>query len=104
MKTLREYQTAAWLTALPSTKNVNYMAMGLGNEAGEVLGKVKKIIRGDSSWSTQDISKEIGDVLWYCAGLASVLNLTLEGIARENINKLSDRKERGVIQGNGDTR
>ena len=58
--------------------------------------------------STQDlaefISKEIGDVLWYCSQLSSEFGLSLDKIATQNIDKLSSRQERGVLQGSGDDR
>jgi hypothetical protein len=42
--------------------------------------------------------------LWYCAALATDLNLTLGMIAAMNEKKLSARKEAGTIGGSGDTR
>jgi NTP pyrophosphatase (non-canonical NTP hydrolase) len=36
----------------------------------------------------EDIASEIGDVLWYCAALATDLNLTLGMIAGQNEKKL----------------
>jgi NTP pyrophosphatase (non-canonical NTP hydrolase) len=106
VQTFDMYQRLAFLTALPTTKNANYMALGLVNEAGEVAGVRKKFLRGDSELETygENIAKEIGDVLWYCAGLATVLNLSLADIARDNIFKLQDRQNRGKIQGSGDNR
>ena len=39
----KDYQQKALKTALyPAKYKVIYAAMGLGNEAGEVLGKIKK--------------------------------------------------------------
>ena len=100
---LNEYQRKAFETALPTTKNEPYMALGIGNEAGEVQGKIKKRLRGDKVYS-DDIAKEIGDVLWYCAGLATVLGYDLDEIAQQNIDKLESRKVRGKLQGDGDSR
>jgi NTP pyrophosphatase (non-canonical NTP hydrolase) len=77
--------------------------MGLANEAGEVLGKVKKIIR-DGTFNREDIADELGDVLWYAAALARDLNVDLSTIARRNLNKLASRKERGTLGGSGDKR
>jgi len=43
-------------------------------------------------------------VLWYCAALATDLNLTLGMIASQNEKKLSARKKSGTIGGSGDNR
>jgi NTP pyrophosphatase (non-canonical NTP hydrolase) len=84
-----------------------YCGLGLG-EAGEVQGKIKKIIRDDGGIVTQEkrleIGKEIGDVLWYTARLAHELGFFLGDLAEQNIYKLEDRKERGVLGGSGDNR
>ncbi len=50
------------------------------------------------------MSKELGDVLWYVAQLASELDLDLDEIARENLEKLLSRQQRGVLSGSGDDR
>jgi hypothetical protein len=42
--------------------------------------------------------------LWYCAAVASDLELSLAEIAQENLDVLKSRQERGVIQGDGDER
>lgn len=70
--------------------------------------KVKKVIRDNNgvidARRNREIAKEIGDVLWYCAALAHDLGYDLDTIADMNIAKLSSRKERGVIGGEGDNR
>jgi hypothetical protein len=50
------------------------------------------------------LKKELGDILWFIAGLASNYGWNLEDIAQMNLNKLEDRKNRNVIQGSGDNR
>lgn len=105
-----EYQEKARSTAIyPSLgNNFAYPALGLSGEAGEVCEKCKKIIRDQNSIIKDEnvsaIKKEIGDVLWYCANLASEFGLTLEEIVIANIEKLQSRKDRGVLQGSGDNR
>lgn len=87
---------------------VNYAALGLGNEAGEVQGKVKKAWRDDNMEITDDrrdaIIDELGDVLWYMARLADELGVSLQQVADKNLEKLFGRLERGTIQGSGDNR
>lgn len=85
-----------------------YPALGLAGEAGEVAEKCKKLIRDNrgtySEGDVDSIKKELGDVLWYLAVLASEFGITLEDIATTNYNKLKSRKERDVIKGSGDDR
>jgi len=50
------------------------------------------------------LAKELGDVLWYAAQLATEAGLELDAIAEANLEKLLSRKERGVLQGSGDDR
>lgn len=101
---LKTYQERAFNTALPSIRqSIDYMTHGLTSEAGEVAGKIKKSHRGDAV-QIDAIAAEIGDVLWYCAGLATVLKLDLQEIAEENLAKLKNRQKDGKLQGDGDTR
>ena len=90
------------------TDKVVYPALGLVGEAGEVANKVKKVLRDkDGVFTSEDrdaIAKQIGDVLWYCAALATDLELTLGYIASQNELKLSKRKANGTIGGSGDDR
>ena len=48
--------------------------------------------------------RELGDVLWYVANIASEINRNLSEIAEVNLQKLEDRKNRGKLQGSGDNR
>ena len=109
MSDFNAYQRSASRTAIyPDEHRILYPALGLAGEAGEVANKVKKLIRDGpdgrpDDWREQ-ISSEIGDVLWYCAALATDLNLTLGMIAAQNEKKLSARKQAGTLGGSGDER
>jgi len=46
----------------------------------------------------------MGDVLWYLARLSDELGISLNTIAKKNLEKLLDRKKRNVISGAGDKR
>ena len=97
MITAHEYQENCRTTAIyPKKDAIAYLSLGLVSEAGEVAGKVKKQIRDGTE---SNIASEIGDVLWYCAMLASELNVNLGKIMEDNLYKLNDRKTRGTLQG-----
>ena len=104
------YQDAAESTAIYPDKgdNLYYPALGLAGEAGEVCEKIKKIMRDQKGFITQEnedeLVKELGDVLWYVANIASEINRNLSEIAEVNLQKLEDRKNRGKLQGSGDNR
>lgn len=103
------YTTAAKRTAIyPRDRALEYLALGLTSEAGEVAGKIKKLLRDEDSWFTEEsyqaLLSELGDVLWYLAMLADELYTPLGEVAHGNINKLKDRQQRGTIGGSGDER
>ena len=104
------YEAQAGETAIfPKEKALEYLALGLTSEAGEVAGKVKKLIRDGEDVEGFEmkklaISSEIGDVLWYCAMMAKEVGVPLNTIMQENLSKLHSRKERGTLQGSGDDR
>ena len=106
---LSEYQRLSRRTALyPRGAALSYPVLGLTGEAGEVAEHAKKAIRDDGGEITDArrsaMGKELGDVLWYLAQLASELGLDLDEIAQENLEKLLSRKRRGVLSGSGDER
>ena len=92
----------------PYTSQIIYPALGLCGEAGEVAEKIKKIIRDKNSVYKQsdkdEILKELGDVLFYVTALSQDLGFSLAEVAEKNIQKLTSRKERDVIHGDGDNR
>jgi NTP pyrophosphatase (non-canonical NTP hydrolase) len=109
-----EYQKAALETAVYPSKGSNlvYPAMGMAGEAGEFLDKVKKNWRNHDNMSGSNLTlcqrtefaKEIGDVLWYIAAASKELGFTLDMIVGLNIQKLLDRRARGVLKSEGDNR
>jgi len=109
-----EYEHMAQKSALYPKDEVDgviYTAIGLSNESGEVLGKLKKIIRDfDGSFSegvhqNKDVLiDELGDVLWYLCMLSNEIGTSLEEIAERNNKKLSSRLQNSTIQGTGDKR
>lgn len=110
--TFNEYQQQALSTVHRSLVDdllqKTIYVMGISGESGEVIEKWKKIVAyQDGKIGKEDvteISKELGDILWYIAVFADSLGLNLDDIVNQNINKLQDRLKRKVITGQGDNR
>ena len=104
---INTYQKEAAKTAIYKDKLV-YPTLGLVGEAGEIANKVKKILRDNNGELSEEVRKnlikELGDVMWYCAAVATDLNTTLGEICFVNIEKLKSRQERNQISGSGDNR
>ena len=106
-----EYQEKCNLTAQypkPISSNLLYPVLGLVGETGEFCEKLKKIYRDKdgvfNEFDLIEMKKEMGDILWYLSTICTELNFNLDEVAEGNIKKLLSRKERGVINGNGDNR
>lgn len=108
--TFEEYQNESQKTARYPVIGAPfvYPTLGLVGEAGEVAEKVKKIMRDNGGIADDarkaEIVKEMGDVLWYLAQLATTLDILLEDVAKNNIEKIHSRVERDVVHGDGDNR
>jgi NTP pyrophosphatase (non-canonical NTP hydrolase) len=122
--TLKEYQEKAMTTCMKSSENFSYMFLNLVGEVGELASKVAKGIRKGNMYigegendnalyhtdfpemveQENEMMKEAGDILWQLSGLCSVMGWSLERIAEINLEKLSSRQKRNVIDGNGDNR
>jgi NTP pyrophosphatase (non-canonical NTP hydrolase) len=106
---LDAYQSIAKTTAVfPDKHGLLYLTLGLCGEAGEVAELMKKAVRDEDSFISdarrESLKKELGDVLWYLSILSAKLGYSLSEVAQSNIEKLLDRKDRGVIKGDGNER
>lgn len=94
---LRYYQYLAGRTRnkdIQPLELANY-GLGLTGEAGEVADHIKKYSFHKHELPKDEIEKELGDVLWYIANIANVLDLDLNVIAKKNIDKLQKRYPQG---------
>jgi NTP pyrophosphatase (non-canonical NTP hydrolase) len=103
---LDTYQKAAMAYRM-SSANKQYAFLNLAAEAGEVMSLEAKRIRDlnyDSDGFKSSLAKELGDVMWMVAALATDHDLYMSDICQANLQKLEDRKSRQVIGGSGDNR
>lgn len=76
----------------------NY-AMGLSGESGEVVDLLKKHIHhGHELEDDSKLVKELGDVLHYLAGIATMFGFSLEEVGAANLKKLAERYPDGFSQ------
>lgn len=119
MSEFNDYQVKAHSTAVyPPEWGITYPVMKLSGEAGEVAEKIGKMMRSGVLWidevgevhdgmsqaQADELVKELGDVLWYVAEIATLLGVSLQAVALKNNDKLADRSIRNLLIGEGDNR
>ena len=100
--TLDDYQRSALRTvnlALSADERLMDAAAGLGEEAGEVLGLVRKRVFQQREPTVEQLTEELGDVLWCLAVTADTLGISLDAVARANVEKLQRRHPDGFRAG-----
>ena len=125
--TLNEYQDKAMSTCMPESDNLFYMLANLVGEVVVFASKAAKHMRKGKLhittterdeeerllhtqiWNITDeerklLRDELGDIQWQLAGLAHVMGFSLEEVAEKNLEKLASRKQRNLIDGDGDER
>ena len=101
---LSDYQNQAMTFRLPSA-GVMYAYLGLSGEVGELHSLLAKGLRDrEGTVDMTLVKKELGDILWFVAAIATDYGFGLDEIAQVNLDKLSSRKTRNKIQGSGDER
>lgn len=89
-----------------------YPLLGLAEETGEFIGIFAKASRGDDLYArfggteglNRALLREAGDILWQLSQCLTAQGLSLADAAALNLEKLADRRARGVLSGTGDTR
>ena len=117
---IKDYQAQARKTAVYGFSD--YPLIALAEEVGEVMGKLAKFGRKNNmpihmvidtvanpadetqQQLREQVSKEMGDVMWQWANLCHELNLNPAQVMADNIDKLQGRQERGTLEGSGDER
>lgn len=69
-------------------------AIGLSSESGEFIEIVKKAVFQGKPLDKDvqfHLKRELGDIMWYVANACRALDLTLDDIISENVDKLKSR-------------
>ncbi|MBR2941977.1 MAG: nucleoside triphosphate pyrophosphohydrolase family protein [Clostridia bacterium] len=96
--TINEYQQLAMTTLNPALSKRDVLingVMGLCGEAGEAIDIVKKHLAQGHELDREKLIKELGDVAWYLAETAYALDVPLEDVLQQNIDKLRARYPEG---------
>lgn len=97
---LREYQREAQLTDQFANRaddlSVDHRVvplLGMAGEVGSLLAEYKKWLRDGSAHVLfpDQVTEELGDILWYLANAATCFDLDLDLIARVNLDKTRNR-------------
>ena len=90
----KEYQKECKRTATfwgTDCECLSNMCMGIAGEAGEIVDYFKKVLYQGRELDINKVKEEMGDLLWYMAGLADRLNIDLDEVTNLNIQKLQKR-------------
>lgn len=96
--TINEYQQLAMTTLNPALDKKDILingVMGLCGESGEAIDIVKKHLAQGHELDREALIKELGDIAWYLAETATVLDISLEEVLVRNIEKLKKRYPEG---------
>ena len=97
--TINEYQKLAMTTLNPALSQKDVLingVMGLCGESGEAIDIVKKHLAQGHELDREKLVKELGDIAWYLAETAYALDVSLEDVLQNNIDKLNKRYPEGL--------
>ena len=92
------YQTEAAKTVSENGFDLRNAALGLCGEAGEFADLVKKFTYQGHDLDKEHLKRELGDIMWYMALAATIIDCNLEDVAETNIAKLRARYPKGHFE------
>lgn len=95
---INEYQELALRTLNKSLSNKEILingVMGLCGESGEAIDIVKKHLAHGHELDKNHLIEELGDIAWYLVETAYSLDIDLESVLKQNIEKLKKRYPNG---------
>ncbi len=95
---INEYQKLALKTInmeLDKKEILINSVMGLCGESGEAIDLVKKHLFHNQEFKKDEFIKELGDIAWYLAEACFAVDINLEDVLKNNIEKLKKRYPNG---------
>lgn len=86
-----DYQKKANRTLFGNEQVLTNCALGLASESGQVVDLVKNYTFHGKDLNREELTKEMGDVLWYLSQVAEWADIPFEQVAQENIETLNQR-------------
>ncbi|KRN29411.1 nucleoside pyrophosphatase [Lactobacillus selangorensis] len=86
-----DYQKLANRTLYGNEQVLTNCALGLASESGEVIDLIKKYTFHGADLDPDELTKKMGDVLWYLSQIAEWADIPFDEVAAQNIKKLEDR-------------
>lgn len=74
---------------------VSNYALGVGGESGELADYLKKVLYHGHEFERDHVIKELGDIMHYVSGIATLYDIDMEDVLDVNITKLSKRFPNG---------
>lgn len=96
--TINEYQELAIRTLNKELSKKDILingVMGLCGESGEAIDIVKKHLAHGHDLDKNHLIEELGDIAWYLAETAYSLDIDLESLLKQNVEKLKKRYPNG---------
>lgn len=103
IENLKEYEAFVVAKLNPKALNshtdmVACAALGLSGESGEVADIIKKHLFQDRPYDLAELVNELGDTLFYLTMLCLAVNVPLERIIEQNVEKLNARYPTGYTK------
>lgn len=108
LETVANYGTTLGLPTVGASSSRGLTVLDVIKQSSIMAGVVKKAIRDNEGFLETDARLKIVEALyravWLLDGLCHHFGSTRYAVMAKNLNKLADRKKRGVLQGSGDNR
>lgn len=86
-----EYQNAAHETLTDDEQVLTNLAIGLASESGSVLELIQNYTFRGHDLKPEQLTKELGDVLWYISQIAEWANISFEEVAMKNLQHVDEK-------------